>query len=203
MTGTRKIDVGNVNAVEASVIDTALFQFGAATFASGYAADQEIQDRVRSLLNRTLWDELVDEATGQLQLAWKPELDAAPPPLFTTPAPFGGFWATREGDEGAEALTIDVMTDEGGLAAILAAGSENNAVDAGPWYSMERILGEGPCAQAVVTFPGAWFTSAFLSTTYLDAGLGQDRGPEWGVIPLDWTDNARRIFEGHRQLRSR
>jgi hypothetical protein len=75
LTGTRKLDVGDCNAVEASLIDTALLHWGAATLAAGFSSadlrDREIGERVSRLLNRIRWDELVNPKTGQLQLAWK------------------------------------------------------------------------------------------------------------------------------------
>ena len=100
LTGTRKLDRGDVNAVEASTIDTALFQCGAAAcagaFSNATANQVEIRTRVASLLRRTRWDELVDPDTGQFFMAWKPQRDATPPSYFTTPAPFGGCWASRD-----------------------------------------------------------------------------------------------------------
>ena len=199
LTGTRKIDVGDVNAVEASVIDTALFQMGAAAFAAGFPDDQTVQDHVGSILDRTRWDQLVDPQKEQFQLGWKPEVDTVSPGFFAAPAPFGGFWASKDAS-GLQNLTIDLITDEGGMAAILAAGSELHATSAAPWYRMIRQSGSGPCAGAKVTFPGAWFTYTFLSATYLPAGVATDRGDLWGTTPLDWKDNARTVFEGFRTL---
>ena len=222
-TGTRKIDLGNPNAVEASTIDTAILQFGAATFSAGFPEDAAaleeagiirptIQERAQSLLDRTEWTDLVDHDTGQLQLAWKPLPDGPPGPLFSVPAGTRGYWATREGGvalqvEGANhdgplPLTIDFLTDEGGLAAILAAGSEEFSTGPGPWYGMQRELGDDFCDDAYVTFPGSWFTSTFLSATYLDPALGRDLGPDRGVPAIDWIENARRIFFAHLSVRT-
>ncbi len=222
-TGTRKIDLGNPNAVEASTIDTAILQFGAATFAAGFPEDAAaleeagiirptIQERAQTLLDRTKWTDLVDPETGQLQLAWKPLPDGPPGPLFTVPAGGRGYWATRENGAALQAeganqagplpLTIDFLTDEGGLAAILAAGSAEHPTGPGPWYRMQRVLGDDYCDEAYVTFPGAWFTSTFLSATYLDPALGRDLGPDRGVAALDWTENARQIFFGHQSVRT-
>ena len=222
-TGTRKIDLGNPNAVEASTIDTAILQFGAATFSAGFPEDPAaleeagiirptIQERAQNLLDRTEWTDMVDPETGQLQLAWKPAPDGPPGPLFTVPAGVRGYWATRENGaalhvEGANQrgplpLTIDFLTDEGGLAAILAAGAEEFATGPGPWYRMQRVLGDDYCDEAYVTFPGAWFTSTFLSATYLDPTLGRDLGPDRGVPALDWAENARQVFFAHQSLRT-
>jgi uncharacterized protein (TIGR03437 family) len=203
LTGTRKLDVGDCNAVEASVIDTALFQFGAATCAAGFssqdARDQEINRLVSNLLNRTRWNELVDSTTGQLQLAWKPVRDTTPPGYFATPASFGGFWASRDA-QGRSPLTIDYWTDEGAMAAILAAGSEVASTSAEPWYRMIRTYGSGVGRDVVVTCPGSWFTYSFLTATYLDPNLGLDRGGEWGTIPVNWTQNAIRAFAAYQSL---
>jgi hypothetical protein len=205
LTGTRKLDVGDCNAVEASVIDTALLHWGAATLAAGFSSadlrDREIGERVSRLLNRTRWGELVDPKTGQLQLAWKPELDDTPPGCFTAPAPFGGFWASRAidsrcpGPAEAQVLTIDFWTDEGAMAAILAAGSESHPASTGTWYRMLRTFGKGVGADVVVTFPGAWFTYTFLTATYLPQTLGPDRGEACeAAVSLDLTKNAERSF---------
>lgn len=209
LTGTRRLDVGDINAIEASIIDTALFQFGVATFAAGFSTDQDIQSQASHILNRTHWDELVDPATGQFYLGWKPELDDIPPGCFTVPTDFGGFWTSRGEDgscpseeEGEEAvpLTIDFWTDEGAMAAILAAGSEEHPTSPQPWYRMRRMFGHGACMDAVVTFPGAWFTYTFLTATYLDPTLGPDQGEEWETVSIDWTQNAMNVFGGYQLL---
>jgi len=200
LTGTRKLDAGDCNAIEASVIDTALFQFGAATCAAGFSSqeprDQEINQRVRNILNRTRWNELIDSATGQLQLGWKPARDTTSPGFFAAPAAFGGFWASHDA-QGLSPLTIDYWTDEGAMAAILAAGSETSPVGRGPWYSMLRGFGRGIGRDVVVTCPGAWFTYSFMTATYLDPNLGTDRG---GDFPVNWTQNAARAFAAYQSL---
>jgi hypothetical protein len=190
LTGTRKIDVGGVNNVEASVIDTAILQMGAATFASGFRRDTEIKGLVDRLLARTRWDQILDPVTGQLRMAWKPELDPSPPDLYTVAAANGGYWASTNA---GQALTIDYWTDEGAMAAILAAGSSSNPIGPEPWYRMIRARDTGP-RQPVVSWPGSWFTMSFLTATYLDPGLGADNGRPWGVESVDWHLNARRFY---------
>lgn len=197
LTGTRKIDFDDVNAVEASIIDTALFQWGAIVcadyFSSDDARDQEIGDRVRHILNRTRWDELVDSQTGQLVLGWKPELDDKPPGLFTVPAPWGGYFSSR--NDGT-VLTIDFPTDEGALAAILAVGSEEHPVGPEVWYSMQRCERDG----VVVTWPGAWFLYTFWTAVYADPTLGLDRGEDFGTRSIDWRANAINVFLRYQDL---
>jgi len=214
-TGTRKLNVGNINAVEASTIDTALFQFGAATFAAGFPSHSDIQTHVSNILNRTRWDELVEPGrtgTGQFYLAWKPEKDTEPDNggCFTAPAtsPLAGFWASREEPSGVcpdpgEPLTIDIWTDEGALVAVLAAGADpdnGHPTDPTPWYSMLRDTGTDQCANVVVTFPGSWFTYAFLAATYMDQSRGQDRGTEWSRTSVNWPQNTVDIFNAFKQL---
>lgn len=182
LTGTRKIDLGKVNAVEASVIDTALFQFGAAACAAGLGdAAPEIRTRVNSILSRTDWNALVEPATGQLYLSWKPAQDAG----FAAPAAFGGYWASHANDA---PITIDYWTDEGALASILAAGSDPDL--ASTWYAMIRQQKDG----AVVTWPGSFFTYAFFTAIYLPADLGVDKGGAWQTTPVDWRANAQAIY---------
>ena len=196
LTGTRKLDLNNCNSVEASVIDTALFQFGAATCAAGFnsqsAQDQEINQRVRNILNRTRWNELVDAQTGQLQLGWKPVKDTRKGSYFATPASFDGFWASHD-EQGQRPLLIDYWTDEGGLAAILAAGSETTPTGARPWYAMLRTFGKGSGKDVVVSYPGAWFTYSFMTATYLEPNKGSD----FGATRVNWTKNAVDAFNDY------
>jgi hypothetical protein len=190
LTGTRKIDVGGVNNVEASVIDTSILQMGAATFASGFRHHSEIGGLVDRLLARTRWDQILDPASGQLRMAWKPEPDVSPPDLYTVAAESGGYWAsTTDG----RALTIDYWTDEGAMAAILAAGSTSSPIGPEPWYRMIRVRDIGP-RRPVVSWPGSWFTMSFLTATFLNPALGPDNGKAWGVEPVDWYLNARRFY---------
>jgi hypothetical protein len=64
-------------------------------------------------------------------MAWKPERDATAPGYFTVPAPFGGYWASRDAGTN-HPLTIDYWTSEGAFVALLAVGATTNAV--GPEY---------------------------------------------------------------------
>lgn len=188
LTGTRKIDLDDVNAVEASVIDTALFQFGAATCASGLAkADPEIATRVNSILSRTNWNALVEPDSGQLYLAWKPESGKD----FEVPASFGGYWASHDA---STPNTIDYFTDEGALAAVLAAGSDPDL--ASTWYAMFRQKKDG----AYVTWPGAWFTYTFFTAIYLPHDLVADNGEAWQLPAIDWRRNARKIFDRYNAI---
>lgn len=203
LTGTRKLDLGDINAVEASTIDTALFQCGAAACAGAFTnatANQiEIRTRVTSLLRRTRWNELVDPATGQFRMAWKPQRDDTPPGYFTAPAPFGGYWASRD-TNADNPLTIDYWTSEGALAALLATGAATNAVGPEYWYGMTRLGVTGAVGRVTVSWPGSWFTYAFLPALLLDPGLGADRGLEYGVPAVDWPLNAVRAFGGFQAL---
>lgn len=198
LTGTRKIDLNKVNAVEASTIDTALFMMGAATCASGFsdvtANQTEIRSRVASLLSRTRWDELVDPTTRQFYMAWKPEIDTSTT-SYATPAAFGGYWASANAS-GSRALTIDYWTAEGAMAALLAVGSATHATSPELWYTMHRQVNP----HGVLTWPGAWFTYAFLQSTYLDPGQGPDRGTEYGVRTVDWLTNTVAAFDVYKGL---
>jgi hypothetical protein len=203
LTGTRKLDLGNINAVEASTIDTALFQCGAAACAGAFtnttANQVEIRTRVGSLLARTRWNELVDSVTGQFYMAWKPQRDDTPPGYFTAPAPFGGYWASRDAGTN-HPLTIDYWTSEGALAALLAVGATTNAVGPEYWYGMTRQSVTGAVGRVTVSWPGAWFTYAFLPALFLDPTLGADRGAEYGVPAVDWALNGTRAFGGLQAL---
>jgi hypothetical protein len=188
LTGTRKIDRGNVNAVEASVIDWSLFSMGAATCAAGFGdVSPEIQSRVNSILERTDWAALVEPNTGQLYLSWVPQAG----PGFMAPAASGGYWASNAEDE---PLTIDYWTDEGALAAILAAGSDPAL--ASVWYGMVREEKNG----VIVTWPGSFFTYTFMSAIYLSDDQGADDGVAWQAASVDWRENARAAYLGMTSL---
>ena len=199
LTGTRKLDLGSVNAVEASTIDTALFMMGLATCASGFdeatSCQTEIRNRATSILRRVHWNELVDPESHQFYMAWKPEED--PAGGYCTPATFGGYWASRE-TSGSQALTIDYWTAEGAMAALLASGSTSYPVSPDVWYTMFRQVRNG----VALTWPGAWFTYTFLQSTYLDPSLGPDRGAEYGVRAIDWQMNAIAAFEAYKAAAS-
>lgn len=200
LTGTRKIDVNRVNAVEASTIDTALLHWGIllaeASFEGTEPDEAEIRTRGRSIRNRTRWPLLVDPVTGQLRMGWKPERQIDDP-FFATPAEFGGFWTSRDGT-GARVLTIDYLTSEGQLAALLAVGSESHPVSADVWYSMIRSR-SAPGA-IVRTWPGAWFTYSFLTAAYLPTGLGPDFALSRGTTPVDWIANSVAACQSLRSL---
>jgi len=202
LTGTRKIDLGSVNAVEASVIDTALLQLGILTCAAAFDADteaqRELRERAQSVLNRTRWTELVDPVSGQLYMAWKPEIQTDGP-FFATPAAFGGYWASRDA-AGSMPLTIDYATAEGYMAALLAVGSELHPVSAAVWYKMTREIASPAGEPVVLTWPGPVFTYAFLASTYLDPTLGRDRGAEWGTVSVDWHENTAAAFRAFQAL---
>ena len=121
LTGTRKIDVNGRNNVEASTIDTAILQMGAAAFASGFPNNTEIKGLVGRLLARTRWDQILNPPTGRLRLAWKPEIDSTPDDDDTThdyfdmvPAVGGGYWASTDPPLVVpdQVLDIDYWTDE-------------------------------------------------------------------------------------------
>jgi len=197
LTGTRKLDLGYVNAVEASTIDTALFMMGLATCASGFdeatSGQNEIRNRAANILRRVRWNELVDPESLQFYMAWKPEAD--PTGGYCTPASFGGYWASRDAS-GSQALTIDYWTAEGAMAALLAVGSTSYPVSPDVWYAMFRQFRHG----VALTWPGAWFTYAFLQSTYLDPSLGADRGAEYGVRAVDWQENTIAAFEEYKAI---
>jgi len=202
LTGTRKIDGHRVNAVEASVIDTALLHLGILTAAAAFDGDsdsqREIRQRANAVLNRTRWPELLDPVTGQLYLAWKPARQTEGP-FFATPAAFGGYWASHDA-AGMRPLTIDYATSEGYMAALLAVGSQAHPVSASAWYKMIRAVVAPAGEPVVLTWPGPWFTYAFLTATYLAPDLGPDRGAEWGSLSVDWRANTAAALRGLQAL---
>ncbi len=181
LTGTRKIDNGNVNAVEASTIDTGLILISMIVprvffDSSDNEIEIEIRDRIDNLLERIQWNSILGEKDGaqQFRMAWKPEACGG----YQSPADFAGFWASK-GDNSP--LCIDYYTDEGKICAILACPVAGSA----PWYGLINPVKNG----AVLSWPGAWFTYNFLCAEYLPPDLGVDKAG------IDWNENTRKIFD--------
>ncbi len=192
LTGTRKLDAGAVNNVEASVIDTALAWFDL-ILVSEYLDDSdsplemELAERVDRIIRRTDWSDLVDPVTGQFFLSWKPVQELIEP-FYATPATGGGFFSST--DAAGTPLTIDNLTDEGALVSVLAAALTTDFDARVPFYAMSRSLGTGSCSSVVTTWPGSVFTHSFFTSLFLPRGLGPDAGASFGSLPMDWHDNA-------------
>lgn len=204
LTGTRKIDLHKVNAVEASIIDTAIFHYGVAMSAAGFTAETpaqvEIHTHAQSILARTDWTKLVDPKSGQLYVAWKPQFDTTGPNFFATPAIGGGYWASHDA-AGASPLTADYFSVEYQIASLFTVGSDTHAVSADVWYRMLRPMKTAGGYKVVVSYPGSIFTSLF-GIGLLPPSLGLDRGPEWlaSAPAVDWFANMRNSVRAYRAL---
>lgn len=183
MDGLRKLDQSDPNAVEVSTIDTALLCLGLRAarsfFSSATDADEiELRTRVTAILGRVEWDFMIEPASGQLYMSWKPSQD----PNHEIPAPGGGFFSSKPGPL---PLTIDYYTSEGQIAAL--EGIATGRLGIGAWYSMIR---DRPTS-VVRTFPGAFFTFSYLSSIFIDlSSRGPDRGAANGTIDVDWYANT-------------
>ncbi len=202
-TGTRKLDTGAINNVEASIIDTAILQYGVAMFANGTApttrSKKEVHRRAQSILARTQWNQLTETGTGRLFLGWKPELDATEDNgYFTTPAPFGGYFSSK--DAVGTPLTIDFHTVEGQFAALFAIGSTAHPTSPSAWYAMTRTQKTAGGQTVIASYPGAIFTSLY-GVGLLPSTLGADRGVEWGAgSSVDWFQNMAKTFRAYAAL---
>jgi hypothetical protein len=59
---------------------------------------------------------------------------------------------------------------------------------------MTRLAATGAVGRVTVSWPGAWFTYAFLPALLLDPTLRADRGAEYGVPTVDWALNGTSAF---------
>ena len=203
-TGTRKLDRGDTNAVEASLIDTGIFHYGTALCSSGFSANTSAQREIRrlaqSILNRVDWTKLVEPVSGQLYVGWKPESDTTAPGFFATPAAGGGFWASHDA-AGTRPLTADYFSAEYQIASIIAVGSQTHSVSPSVWYRTLRPVKLAGGETVVASFPGSSFTSLF-AVGLLPSSLGADRAPEWDAAAsaVDWFANMQATFRAHRAL---
>jgi hypothetical protein len=154
------------------VIDSAIFLTGVDLFGKFFEADAAVKAHVDAIFARVEWTFFFDQASQQFRLSYKPAMDSG----HTVAAPGGGFFSNS---------TMDYYTDEGILIWLL--GANDAALSAAPFYKMIRQSTNG----VVVTFPGAWFTYCFATTSVLPPWLGADRGSQFGLADVDWHANAR------------
>ena len=185
----------SLNTVELSTIDTALAIAGVVTagqyFIGPSLAEAEIRQRAGEIYARVEWPFLLEPASCQFYLGWKPnetrdDLSGSFGRfLLDDPDGLGQFSSKEVG--GAEVpATLDFYTDEALLVALLAMGSPDPAHHPGRcvWDSTLRDAQGGGF---VKTFPGALFTYEFFSTWLDTEALGTDNHP----TPMNLFDNTR------------
>ena len=184
-----------LNTVELSTIDTALAVWGVLVVQSYFNAntprEREIRALAQQIFDAVEWPFMLDPATKQWILGWKPlEIRDAEPPFERADAQGLGHYASR--DNGNAAATLDYYTDEALVITILAAGSRTHAIAAPKdvYCALNRTRDK---TGLIRTWPGALFTYNFLST-FLDT-----RTVKFAVCPgdtkaVDWFANSRKAL---------
>jgi hypothetical protein len=177
------IDVDeSLNTVELSTIDTGLAVMGILIAQSYFddpanPAEVEISQRAQAIYDRVNWPFMLEPASQQLYLGWKP-IEPREGPSFEIPDATGdGHYSGVPGDP----ATLDYYTDEALIALILGIGSPTYPLPPDTFYSLIMEPDEGGLVR---TYPGSLFTYQFRH-----AFMDTRRYPACG--PVDWYANSR------------
>jgi hypothetical protein len=183
-----------LNTVELSLIDTALAAAGITIarefWLGGDAEETEIRALADTMLGRIDWPFMLHAVGGKQQFAlgWKPNEtrdDSGPYGRFALADADGlGHFSSKMVNGVETPATLDYMTSEGLLAALLAMASPNPAFRLGPevWNDMIR---EG--TPFVKSWPGSLFTYTWFNQFVDTKRLGPDNHP---LRPADWFANT-------------
>lgn len=179
----------SLNTVELSTIDTGIALMGVLVaqnyFDQRNAAEKEIRDRAQSIYDRVNWSFMLDPASKQFFLGWKPN-EKRTGPAFSIPDADGH--GCYSGTAGAPA-TLDYYTDEAMIVSLLALGQKQQDLPDEIWTAWKR---ERSPAGFVRSYPGSLFTyqqlHAFLDTRNI-VETGRDGQPD-----IDWFENSRRAM---------
>ncbi len=194
---TRGLDE-SLNTVELSVIDTALALCGVLTARMYFTAPSEgdIRKLGDEIYARVDWPFLLDAASNQFILGWKPnekrDDESGRYGRFALPDREGnGHYASKVVNGREVPATLDYYTDEGLLIALLAIASPNPKfrLDSSVFFSMVR---EGE--PFTKTYPGSLFTYQFASCWLDMQRLGADLDPAGRVPRVNYFDDTRRAI---------
>lgn len=173
----------SLNTVELSSIDTGLAIMGALAAQSYFTdtastVEKEIHDRVDSIYDRVDWAFMLDPATQQFYLGWKPNEPRQGPAFeFYDPSGLGAYSGTCHGQQ-----TLDYYSDEGLILALLAMGSGDENISRSVYDAMVMSKKAG----LIATWPGALFTYQFLGAFMNTSGWVPRPGDE----PESWYANS-------------
>lgn len=191
-----------LNTVELSTIDTALVLAGAVTSGQYFTGDTPIEAEIRLLVDeiygRVNWNFMVDPATHQFFLGWKPTEtrdDSGPFGRFKindAPQNHLGQYSSKPDGANEVPATIDYYSDEGLLIALLAMGSPNpeHRLSREVWDAMIRDTDGG---SYVKSYPGSLFTYEFASVWLDTEALGTDNHQSINgqpARPTNFFDNS-------------
>ena len=172
----------SLNTVELSTIDTGLALMGVLAaqsyFTGADTIETEIRSMAQSIYDRVEWDFMLEPASEQFYLGWKPIEDYEGPPFEIPDGDSLGNYSGLPTDP----ATLDFYTDEALLLILLAAGSDAHSVDPQIYARLQFAADSDGFMR---TFPGALFTYQFLPA-FVDTRT-------WpGACPgIDWYENAR------------
>ncbi len=158
----------DLRTVELASIDTGLALMGVwlaqSYFDQSGTVEEEIQTRAQRIYDRVEWPFMLNSATGQFYLAWKPTEPMGVTTNFQVPDAEGqGFYSSKPTGEPG---TLDFYTDEALIILLLAIGSQTHPVPPDLWC---RLIRQRDPDGFVRTFPGALFTYLFLNA-FVDTG---------------------------------
>ena len=182
----------SLNTVEVSTIDTSLAVMGALAAQSYFDAtdpdEVEVRTLAQNLYDAVDWPFMLDEASQQLYLGWKPNETRNTVPHFDIPdaAATGSYSGVvspvRDPD------TLDYYTDEALIAILLGGGSTTHALGPAPYCALLRNRAGG----LVRTYPGSLFTYEFLHAFFDTRSFPPRACP--GMPFDDWYENSRRAI---------
>jgi hypothetical protein len=187
----------SLNTVELSPIDTALAIAGVVTagrYFNGTApVETEIATLAEEIYARVDWPFMIDPATNQAYLGWKPNEQRDDDcgkwgrfKLDDDPVDPMGQYSSKEIDGTEIAATMDYYSDEGLLIALLGMASPNpdHRLGRAVWDAMIR---DDASSTFVKTYPGSLFTYTFASMWLDTYALGADSHP---THPLNFFQNT-------------
>lgn len=183
-----------LNTVELSTIDTALFVAGALVaqqyFNGGSPDEIEIRRLAQDVYDRVEWPFMLDTATRQYYLGWKPLEARDELPRFRMPdrEGRGHYSSTTDG----KPQTLDYYTDEALLVVALAAGSRTwpVSVPADQYCALNRTRNG---SELIKTWPGSLFTYSFMHA-YSDTRTSLFPACPGDTGSIDWFANSRLAF---------
>ncbi len=175
-----------LDTVELSTIDTGLAIMGVLAAQSYFDNDDsvevEIRERAQAIYDRVNWAFMLEPASQQFYLGWKPNEQREGTPFeIPDPAGQGSYSGTT-----SNPATLDFYTDEALIVSLLAVGSTTHPVPAWVYCAWERVRDE---QGFIRTFPGALSTYQFFRA-FLDAPtLDLPSCP--AEDPVNWFENSR------------
>jgi len=173
-----------LNTVELSSIDTGLVLMGVLAAQTYYddpsdPIEDEIRQRAQAIYDRVDWSFMLEPASQQFYLGWKPNETYEGPAFQIPDADEQGHYSGIVGDPG----TLDFYTDEALILILLASGAKTDPLPVGIYPALQ-LCQEG---EQVTTWPGALFTYQFLHA-FFDTRTWQP------CSPTSWYVNSRRAI---------